>query len=296
MVKQLIEKKLEKELSKLYTAIIGLNPSKGARSPKLWNRAFSMLNQTTQMICIDIENEKDVSKVITNLQNDEFFIGGCIAYPYKETIFKILGIDMIDQTSKPIGAINCLYKDDNNFLRGTNTDGYAALFSFLNLIKEKNDIPKAILIAGLGGAGKAVASFFASHFIPLGTKLVCSSRTENKNFCKSINSEWIPWDELNNQLDRFDTFINCTSLGTGELINNSPIQIPIDTKLRFVYDIIYDPLQTQIILQAQKNNILNANGLEMNLLQAAKAFKLVSKSNLSESKIIDIMSNKEKLK
>ena len=54
-------------MSKTYAAIIGLNPSKGARSPKLWNKAFSVLNQKTKMICIDIESEEEVERTIKNL-------------------------------------------------------------------------------------------------------------------------------------------------------------------------------------------------------------------------------------
>ncbi len=279
-------------MSKDYAAIIGLNPSKGARSPKLWNCAFSKLNQKTEMICIDIENEQDVPKVLKNLQEDEDFIGGCIAFPYKETIFKTLDIEMIDETSRPIGAVNCLYRSDEKLLRGTNTDGYAALTSFINLTKKSNYIPKSILIAGLGGAGKAVASFFSSHFISQGVKLICSSRKENSDYCESINCEWIPWQEIESQLNGIEAFVNCTTIGTGELINKSPIEISKNSNLKYVYDIVYDPSKTKILQQAEINNIPFANGLEMNLLQAAKAFKLASKSKFDESHIIEMMTTK----
>ena len=97
-------------MSKKYAAIIGLNPSKGARSPKLWNKAFSLLNQKAEMICIDIESEEEVERTIKNLEEDSSFVGGCIAFPYKETIFKILDFEMIDKVSQPIGAVNCLVK------------------------------------------------------------------------------------------------------------------------------------------------------------------------------------------
>ena len=57
-------------MSKKYAAIIGLNPSKGARSPKLWNKAFSLLNDDTKMICIDIESEEEVEGIIKNLEKN----------------------------------------------------------------------------------------------------------------------------------------------------------------------------------------------------------------------------------
>jgi len=278
-------------LSKKYAAIIGLNPSKGARSPELWNRAFSFLNKETKMICIDIGQEEEVERIIKNLEADSSFIGGCIAFPYKETIFKILDFEMIDKISQPIGAVNCLYRSNDDRLRATNTDGFAALKSFLNLVKQKDIFPKSILIGGLGGAGKAVASYFSSHFVPMGTQVICSSRKNNSLFCESINANWIPWRDIEKELFNFDTFVNCTTLGTGELIKKSPIKIPSNSNLKYIYDIVYDPSQTELLHQAEKNNISFRNGLEMNLLQAARAFKLASNVNYSENKIVEIMSS-----
>tara|TARA_A100001011_G_scaffold367461_2_gene420903 strand:+ start:471 stop:1301 length:831 start_codon:yes stop_codon:yes gene_type:complete len=275
-------------MPKKYAAIIGLNPSKGARSPKLWNKAFSMLNLETKMICIDINSKDEVENVIKNLEEDSCFIGGCIAFPYKETIFKILNVEMIDKISQPIGAVNCLYRKNDNFLRATNTDGYAALTSFLNLVKNKGQMPKSILIGGLGGAGKAVASFFSDYFVPKGTRVICSSRKNNSIFCESINSEWIPWQDIEKELYRFDTFVNCTTFGTGQLINKSPINVFSD--LEYIYDIVYDPYQTKLLYLAEKNKISHTNGLEMNLLQAAKAFKFAGDFNIDDSKIVEMMS------
>lgn len=278
-------------MSKKYAAIIGLNPSKGARSPELWNRAFSFLNKETKMICIDIGQEEEVERIIKNLEADSSFIGGCIAFPYKETIFKILDFEMIDKISQPIGAVNCLYRSNDDRLRATNTDGFAALKSFLNLVKQKDIFPKSILIGGLGGAGKAVASYYSSHFVPMGTQVICSSRKNNSLFCESINANWIPWRDIEKELFNFDTFVNCTTLGTGELIKKSPIKIPSNSNLKYIYDIVYDPSQTELLDQAEKNNISFRNGLEMNLLQAARAFKLASNVNYSENKIVEIMSS-----
>lgn len=275
-------------MSKNYAAIIGLNPSKGARSPKLWNKAFSMLNLDTRMICIDVSSEDEVANVLKKLKEDRLFIGGCIAFPYKETIFKILNLEMIEEISQPIGAVNCLYRTKDNCLRATNTDGFAALTSFLNLVNDKDKMPESILIAGLGGAGKAVASFFSNHFIQKGIRVICSSRKNNSLFCKSINSEWMPWQDIEKELCKFDTFVNCTTFGTGELINKSPIKVC--SNLRYIYDIVYDPSQTELLCQAEKNGITYANGLEMNLLQAAKAFNLAGDFNLDERKIIEMMS------
>ncbi len=243
------------------------------------------------MICIDINREEEVARIIKNLEEDSLFIGGCIAFPYKETIFKILDFEMIDKISQPIGAVNCLYRSNQNRLRATNTDGFAALKSFLNLVKEKDIFPKSILIGGLGGAGKAVASYFSSHFVPKGSQVICSSRKNNSTFCESINAKWIPWQYIEKEIYNFDTFVNCTTVGTGELINKLPIKIPSNSNLKYIYDIVYDPSQTELLNLAEKNKISFTNGLEMNLLQAARAFKLASNVIHSENKIVEMMSS-----
>ena len=85
--------------------------------------------------------------------------------------------------------------------------------------------------------------------------------------------------------------MNCTTVGTGELIKKSPIRISSTSNLKYIYDIIYDPSQTELLNQAEKNNISFTNGLEMNLLQAARAFKLASNASHSENEIVEMMSS-----
>ena len=153
-------------------------------------------------------------------------------------------------------------------------------------------MPKSILIGGLGGAGKAVASYFSSYFIPKGVNLVCASRTNNIKFCESINSDWISWEDTEKKIGSFDAFINCTSVGTGKQIEQTPIKLSSQlTNLKLVYDIIYDPPQTILISESNNKKIYSANGLEMNLLQAVKAFNLTNKLNIEEKEIMRLMSS-----
>ena len=72
-----------------YYAILGINPSKGARSPILWNRVFKKLKINSKMICIDIE-PKLFNQKVNQLFKDKNFKGGAITNPYKEKIDLIL--------------------------------------------------------------------------------------------------------------------------------------------------------------------------------------------------------------
>ena len=82
--------------------------------------------------------------------------------PHKEAVFKWLK-GRLTYSSKKIGAVNCLFRDKNGTLKGTNTDGEAALESFKK--KFGNIKNKKILLIGPGGAGKAVASYFIGEML-----------------------------------------------------------------------------------------------------------------------------------
>ena len=276
-------------MSKKYVAIIGLNPSKGARSPKLWNKVYQEIDADVEMICVDIQDQSLLNKYLDKLNDDKDFLGGCIAFPYKEKTAEYLGLANIDKVSRPIGSVNCLYRSKNGDLIGANTDGDAALSSFLSLIS--NNQLKKILIAGLGGAGKAVATYISQEFIPKGTKVVSTSRSNQKSFCQSINVDWISWNKSKSCISDFDAFINCTTIGSGEQKNISPIdnKIVINSKLRFVFDIIYDPSPTLLLKESSAQNINTKGGLDMNLLQAVKAFNLVNKLNTNNDEVLKIM-------
>ena len=80
---------MEENYKKNFYAIIGENPSKGARSPKLWNACFKKLKINSTMIPIDIRRE-NFKKTFNKLVNDKNYLGGAVAVPYKEEVFKKL--------------------------------------------------------------------------------------------------------------------------------------------------------------------------------------------------------------
>ena len=73
----------------LYSVILGLNPSKGARSPKLWNSAYDFFKISAEMIPIDVKTS-NFNKVLSILESDPNFSGGAIAAPHKESAAQYL--------------------------------------------------------------------------------------------------------------------------------------------------------------------------------------------------------------
>ena len=260
-----------------YAAILGESPSKGARSPILWNRAFKKLNLNAEMVPLDIA-EDNLSKVLSFLQNDKYFIGGAVAVPYKEKVFNWLKkYGSLSEEANNIGAVNCLYRDKNNHLKGTNTDGEAGKSSLLRnygSISNKN-----ILLIGYGGAGKALLAFLEKEVLPNG-KIYCLTRQKgiNKEYA---NVKFINSTQVNQNFHKFDILINCTSIGFGEKINDSPIHLDKlnYNKNLFIFDIIYQPLETKLLKISKSLGLRTLNGLEMNLEQAVLAFGYASKND-----------------
>ncbi len=263
--------------TKKYTSIIGLSPSKGARSPKLWNRAFKKYGIKNEMVPFDVKNN-NLSKLLNFLEHDQNYIGGCITVPYKEKVFKWLRKN-ITKTSKKIGAVNCLFRGKNGKLMGTNTDGEAALKSFENMFgKVKN---KNILLLGPGGAGKAVASYFSQSINKKKKFTILARSKKSKKFVKKIGGKWENFKNISKMnFNEIDVVINCTSIGFSSKLNKTPLSNLSISKLHKdvkVFDIIYDPKETLLLKIAKKNKLKILNGLDMNLIQAVLAFNYVNK-------------------
>ena len=261
--------------NKIFASIIGEHPSQGARSPKLWNAAFLSHKIDCKMLPMDVSlpNLKNILEV---LEKDTNFIGGSITTPYKELVARWLTPERMTSEASSIGAVNCLFRNDNGRLFGTNTDGEAALFSFKSNYGDVSG--KNILLLGPGGAGKAVTAFFANATPPKGKLFLAGrlNRVVGKNLTKRLNAfEWVQWDKIDELLSKIDILINCTSLGFGKTINISPIQSNQIIKLNshcIVFDIIYQPELTELLRASQKMGLQILNGSEMNLEQAVIAY------------------------
>lgn len=270
---------LEVGRSKSFAAIIGATPSRGARSPLLWNAVFQRMCIDAGMIAIDVEAAK-LSGLLGALDGNPAFVGGAVTIPYKECVARWLG-DRLSPEAQAIGAVNCIYRAADGRLMGTNTDGEASLAAFQNVYGSVRG--KSIFLLGLGGAGKAVAAYFGKAAVDSAGAFHVSSRrrvAEDALLGKGAFGSVVEWSERSAQLPGCDVVINCTSLGFGEQVSETPLTVENLQKLpghAFVYDIIYQPAQTVLLESARKIGLRTLNGEKMNLEQAVLAFDYVLK-------------------
>tara|TARA_Y200000002_G_scaffold131739_1_gene108560 strand:+ start:44797 stop:45831 length:1035 start_codon:yes stop_codon:yes gene_type:complete len=199
--------------TKYYSVIIGLSPSRGARSPKLWNAAFSGIGFPGYMYPVDVLPNK-LGKLINYLRLDKRFIGGSVAVPYKTNVLKYL--DEIEENTRAIGAVNCFYKDSNGKLIGTNTDGLGALWSLKTAYGDLIDAK--VLLLGAGGAASAVSSYVGKAIGKNG-RLFISNRNKQKSdelikkLSNVCNVSPVSWPVSYEKTKNIDIIINCTSIG-----------------------------------------------------------------------------------
>ncbi len=271
----LLENKINIPEEKFFCSIIGSNPSKGARSPLLWNTTFEKMGLDIKMIPFDC-NENHIKKLLQALEKNDFYIGGAIAAPFKEHVFNWLG-ENITEKSRKIGAVNCIFKE-NNKLIGTNTDGEAGVISIKKNFGQLNN--KNVVILGSGGTAKAIAAYLVPELIPNGKLTIVGRDFEKLQFHKSYkNTQAILWRDIDKKLNEFELIINCTSIGWDNQSTKSPISENLikllPNKLK-IFDVIYDPNPTLLLSYAKNVGLDVLNGLSMNLEQAVLAYAKVN--------------------
>ena len=286
-IEALIENSINIPENKKFCAIIGSNPSHGARSPLLWNAAFEKMNIDMTMIPLDCK-PTNIFNLLEALEKTQSFVGGAIAAPFKENTAKWLN-KKITKESKAIGAVNCIFRNELNQLTGTNTDGEAAIISIKKNLGTLNN--KKILILGTGGTAKAITAYLIPELNSNG-ELIIVGRNFNKLGFSSLykQTKVILWKDLQKTLYNINLVINCTSIGWGEQSTKSPMPkelldlLPNSSK---IFDVIYDPNPTIFLSYAKEKKFDTLNGSDMNLEQAVLAYTKVNniRENLEKIKI-----------
>jgi shikimate dehydrogenase len=181
-----------------------------------------------------------------------------------------------------------LYRDADRNIKGTNTDGEAALVTFTRKFGAIDN--KQVMILGAGGAGKAVASYFSSN---AGSSILVTRSMEGKNYADKLGVKWMDWNHVGDVIDAADIVVNCTSVGFGDQEDKSPLskkEIDVMKKSAIVFDIVYQPIKTKLLEIADNNSISIFNGLEMNMEQAVLAYQYAAAPEKDLDEIRRVMS------
>ncbi len=195
-----------------------------------------------------------------------------VTIPYKQTVLPF--VDEVSPAVEAIGAANTLYRR-NGKLIAENTD----VLGFLYLL-ESNHIDvtgKKVLVFGNGGACKAVLE--ALRRKEAGDVLVVSRRGGDVPL--------ISYDDLPQHHDA-DVIVNTTPVGMYPDNLSSITDLSPFERLSGVVDIVYNPLRTGLLLQAEALGIPHANGLGMLVAQAVRAHEFFFDTTVDDRVIEDL--------
>ena len=208
------------------------------------------------------------------------FKGINVTVPYKTAVIEYL--DFIDERAEKIGAVNTVL-NKNGKLYGYNTDFSGLKTLILSAGVSLKD--KSVIILGSGGTAKtakAVAEDLGA------TNITLISRT-GKDGAETYN-------DLKKHYKTADILINTTPVGMYPEINKSAVSVGDFKRLEAVFDVIYNPLRTKLIEDAENNGIIAEGGLKMLVFQAVFAARLFSGKDIPENKGYEIFEQIKKKK
>ncbi len=193
-----------------------------------------------------------------------------VTIPYKKDVMQFL--DEISPEARAIGAVNTVVRGDDGKLRGYNTDYFG--FSHMVDLSGIELSGKKAIVFGTGGASLTVCAVLQERGV---SELTVIGRKDNspENIAKHSNAQIV---------------VNATPVGMYPKNGISPVDLSVFENCICVFDLIYNPTRTALILQAEERNIPYVNGIPMLVAQAAKAFEFFTGSECEKGCIEKITS------
>ncbi|MBP3647929.1 MAG: shikimate kinase [Clostridia bacterium] len=200
---------------------------------------------------------------------DEFlrradFDGINVTIPYKKDVIPYLS--EMGETARRIGCVNTIVRQADGSLYGDNTDAYG-----MSVMAQRAGIcfeGKKTLILGSGGTSLTAQAVVRAA----GGEAVVISRSGENNY-----------ENLEKHADAA-YLINTTPVGMYPQVDASPVDLKRLPKLQGVLDVVYNPLRTKLLQQAETIGIPHEGGLCMLVYQAVRACELFTGEKVSDER------------
>lgn len=245
-------------------------------SPLIHNTAFSALGLPFRYAAhrVAVGDEAKLEKLIREIDGVSL-IGVNVTIPHKSAVVSFL--DDLTPIARKVGAVNTIYLENGRKV-GHNTD----VEGFLSPLDGLNLNNKEVVILGSGGAARAAmvaadSGLNASHISVVSRNLESASAA-----CADLSiGEVKTYDELPELLKTASLIVNATPVGMWPETNQSPINNPrLLSEKHTVYDLIYNPTETELLRSARIQGASTIGGLPMLIAQAAGAFRIWTGSEM----------------
>ena len=243
-------------------------PISHSRSPMIHGYWLNKYNISGSYTKLAVEPEK-LPDFISSLRAGNY-IGCNITIPHKEAAFQLS--DIKHEAAMAVGAANTLWVE-NGQVHATNTDTYGFMTHLNTSASEWNNEKKPVVVLGAGGAAKAIIYGLLEEGVSE-VRIINRTKKRAEKIKENLSGNINIYDlqETEKALSGAQLLINTTSLG---MIGSDKLEIDLSpmSKDSVVSDIVYAPLKTDLLLQAERKNFKTVDGLGMLLHQAVPGFE-----------------------
>ncbi len=244
-------------------------PVAHSRSPRLFQHWLRKYGMPGHYIPIEVPADRlaEALKLMPHLG----FVGANVTIPYKERVMDIA--DQISDRATLIGAANTLIFRSDGRIHADNTDGYGFIENLRQSAPDWSPKAGPAAVFGAGGAARAVIASLLDVGVP---EIRLSNRTRVR--ADKLKSDFgnrvqvFDWVQAGNIVEDAPTVVNTTSLG---MTGKPELRVPLDGLQRgaLVTDLVYSPLQTRLLREAEAQGCVAVDGLGMLLHQAVPGFE-----------------------
>ncbi|MEZ5753378.1 MAG: shikimate dehydrogenase [Paracoccaceae bacterium] len=249
-------------------AVIG-SPVAHSRSPALhgyWLRRYGIKGYYIPMDLAQADLEPAL-----RMMPRMGFVGANVTIPHKEAVLNIA--DVISDRAALIGAANTLIFRKDGKIQADNTDGAGFIANLRQHAPHWVPSSGPAAVFGAGGAARAVIAALIEVGVPeirLANRTRARADALRSDFGAKIHvQEWVQADAM---IDGAATVVNTTSLG---MTGKPDLVLPLGSlsAQALVTDLVYTPLKTQFLIEAEERGATVVDGLGMLLHQAAPGFE-----------------------
>lgn len=257
------------DLPRIPLACVIGHPIAHSRSPALHGYWLKRYGIKGHYIPIDIA-PLDLPNLLRTLPQLGF-VGANVTIPHKEAILNIA--DIVTDRAALIGAANTLIFRKDGKIHADNTDGSGFIANLRQNAPHWVPTSGPAVILGAGGAARAVVAALIEVGVP---EIRLTNRTRAR--ADALRSDFgakvhvHEWVQVSNLLEDAATLVNTTSLG---MTGKPDLRLSLDrlNPQALVTDLVYTPLKTQLLIEAEARGNTVVDGLGMLLHQAAPGFE-----------------------
>ncbi len=244
-------------------------PINHSRSPLIHNYWLRMHGIEATYERLPIEPSR-LREFIGSLASSDYL--GCnVTLPHKEAVYSLVNVE--DPVTLRLGVVNTVFMK-NGIAHGTSTDGEGFLASVKARTPTFSLRDRRVVMLGAGGASLAIAGAVLDAGA---SELAVANRNAErvaalgKRFGKRVKP--VEWENRAGTLPECGLLVNATPLG---MTGQPPLSIDLSLLPRdaVVIDIVYTPLRTALLEDAQRRGNVVVEGLGMLLHQAVRGFQL----------------------